>query len=104
MLRTLGARLVPKRTIVVFNKGYASDKSGKNSSSETNHQCIPNVPGLSGAVVDVPDYPVGFRGAKKDAEYKNPEYFCYHVDSFADAFIEMEKYRLPAPSNKAGKK
>uniref|UniRef100_A0A834UFC9 NADH dehydrogenase [ubiquinone] flavoprotein 3, mitochondrial n=1 Tax=Vespula pensylvanica TaxID=30213 RepID=A0A834UFC9_VESPE len=39
-------------------------------------------------------------GASKDKEYKNPEYFSYHVDSFAEAEVELEKYRLPAPSNK----
>lgn len=39
-------------------------------------------------------------GASKDKEYKNPEYFCYHIDSFAEAEVELEKYRLPAPSNK----
>lgn len=38
--------------------------------------------------------------ASKDKEYKNPEYFCYHVDSFAEAEVELEKFRLPAPSNK----
>lgn len=39
-------------------------------------------------------------GAAKDKAYKNPEYYCYHIDSFAEAEVEMEKFRLPAPSNK----
>lgn len=39
-------------------------------------------------------------GAAKDKEYKNPEYFCYHVNTFGEAEVELEKYRLPAPSNK----
>lgn len=39
-------------------------------------------------------------GAAKDKEYKNPEYFCYHIDSFGEAEVELAKYRLPAPSNK----
>lgn len=38
--------------------------------------------------------------ASKDTEYKNPEYFCYHVDSFGEAEVELAKYRLPVPSNK----
>ncbi|EFN60362.1 hypothetical protein EAG_02074, partial [Camponotus floridanus] len=39
-------------------------------------------------------------GASKNTEYKNPEYFCYHVASFGEAEVELAKYRLPAPSNK----
>ncbi|KAF3422489.1 hypothetical protein E2986_11180 [Frieseomelitta varia] len=38
--------------------------------------------------------------AAKDKEYKNPEYFCYHIDTFGEAEVELAKYRLPAPSNK----
>lgn len=38
--------------------------------------------------------------ASKNGEYKNPEYFCYNVTSFAEAEVEMAKFRLPAPSNK----
>jgi hypothetical protein len=38
--------------------------------------------------------------ASKNAAYKNPEYFCYHIDSFGEAEVELAKYRLPAPSNK----
>lgn len=43
---------------------------------------------------------VGFAGSKKDTDYKNPEYFCYHVDSFSDSMVELDEYRLPAPSSK----
>lgn len=39
-------------------------------------------------------------GASKNKEYKNPEYFCYHVESFGEAEVELAQYRLPAPSNK----
>ncbi|XP_076629174.1 NADH:ubiquinone oxidoreductase subunit V3 [Colletes latitarsis] len=59
----------------------------------------PNVLGLSDKCVKVPNAPVG-PGAAKDKEYKNPEYFCYHVDSFGEAEVELAKHRLPAPSNK----
>ncbi|KAL6421839.1 hypothetical protein ACFW04_010978 [Cataglyphis niger] len=58
-----------------------------------------NVLGLSENVVKVPNTPVG-PGASKNKEYKNPEYFCYHVDSFGEAEVELAKYRLPVPSNK----
>lgn len=42
---------------------------------------------------------VGPRAAK-NKEYKNPEYFCYHIDTFGEAEVELAKYRLPAPSNR----
>ncbi|XP_012530206.2 uncharacterized protein LOC105833203 [Monomorium pharaonis] len=58
-----------------------------------------NVPGLSENVVKIPNTTVG-PNASKDKEYKNPEYFCYHVASFGEAEVELAKYRLPAPSNK----
>ncbi|XP_043499729.1 uncharacterized protein LOC122522593 [Polistes fuscatus] len=58
-----------------------------------------NVPGLSEKCCKLPSTPVG-PNASKDKEYKNPEYFCYHLDSFAEAEVELAKYRLPAPSNK----
>ncbi|XP_011875174.1 PREDICTED: uncharacterized protein LOC105566070 [Vollenhovia emeryi] len=58
-----------------------------------------DVPGLSENVVKVPNTPVG-PNASKDTEYKNPEYFRYHVDSFGEAEVELAKYRLPVPSNK----
>ncbi|XP_008556776.1 uncharacterized protein LOC103577757 [Microplitis demolitor] len=59
-----------------------------------------NVAGLSENCVAVPSQPVGAVGAAKNKEYKNPEYFCYHVDSFAEAEVELAKFRLPPPSNK----
>ena len=43
---------------------------------------------------------VGHPGACKSGTYKNPEYYSYHVDSFGESMVELEKYRLPAPSNK----
>lgn len=39
-------------------------------------------------------------GASKNDDYKCPEYFGYNVNSFAEAEVEMAKFRLPAPSNK----
>ncbi|XP_032684326.1 uncharacterized protein LOC116850311 [Odontomachus brunneus] len=58
-----------------------------------------NVQGLSERCVKVPNIPVG-PGASKMKEYKNPEYFCYHVDTIGEAEVELAKYRLPAPSNR----
>ncbi|XP_033189703.1 uncharacterized protein LOC117231443 [Bombus vosnesenskii] len=59
----------------------------------------PNVAGLSEKCCKIPNTPVGPRAAK-DKEYKNPEYFCYHIDTFGEAEVELAKYRLPAPSNR----
>lgn len=58
-----------------------------------------NVVGLSEKCCKIPNKPVG-PSAAKDKEYKNPEYFCYHIDTFGEAEVELAKYRLPAPSNK----
>lgn len=37
--------------------------------------------------------------ASENGVYKNPQYFCYHKNSYFDAEIEMLKYRLPQPSS-----
>lgn len=58
---------------------------------------VPTVPGLTKAVVDVPNEPVG-PGAAKNTDYKNPEYFCYDKSSYFEAEVEMLKYRCPQPS------
>ncbi|XP_024891105.1 uncharacterized protein LOC112466957 [Temnothorax curvispinosus] len=73
--------------------------SAQSSSAAGQSTVNADVPGLSQNVVKVPNAPVG-PNASKDKEYKNPEYFCYHVDSFAEAELELAKYRLPPPSNK----
>ncbi|XP_059486163.1 uncharacterized protein LOC132202888 [Neocloeon triangulifer] len=62
-----------------------------------------NVPGLSAKCVNVPSTAVG-PGAKKDGDYKNPEYYCYNDTSYFEAEVEMAKYRLPQPSSKKNKK
>ncbi|KAF7994172.1 hypothetical protein HCN44_011441 [Aphidius gifuensis] len=53
-----------------------------------------NVPGLSENCVTIRP------GVSKNDDYKCPEYFGYNVNSFAEAEVEMAKFRLPAPSNK----
>lgn len=85
MLNQLARQIISKRTVAIRSFSAKAVKS--------------NVSGLSRKCVDVPKSPVG-PGASKDKEYKNPEYFCYHTNSFAEAEVEMAKYRLPAPSNK----
>jgi hypothetical protein len=37
-------------------------------------------------------------GAGKEKDYKNPEYFSYHVMSYADMDIVMRNLRCPQPS------
>ncbi|RZB39134.1 hypothetical protein BDFB_005160 [Asbolus verrucosus] len=66
----------------------------------TGSSSIPtNVPGLSSAVVKIPNEPVG-PGAAKNTGYKNPEYFSYDKNSFFEAEVELLKYRCPQPSTK----
>ncbi|XP_015112735.1 NADH dehydrogenase [ubiquinone] flavoprotein 3, mitochondrial [Diachasma alloeum] len=74
-----------------------SQKSGAASTAQPAPN--PDVSGLSEKCVAVPTKPVG-PNASKNTEYKNPEYFCYHVDSFAEAEVEMAKFRLPPPTNR----
>lgn len=56
-----------------------------------------NVPGLSNKCVKAATGPVG-PGAAANAEYKVPEYFCFDRFSYAEAEVEMAKYRCPQPS------
>ncbi|KAG8229817.1 hypothetical protein J437_LFUL008184 [Ladona fulva] len=73
----------------------ASSKKPSSASSPT-----VDVPGLSNKVLSVPNAEVG-PGASKSSNYKNPEYFSYHKFSFAEAEMEMIKFRIPQPSNRA---
>ncbi|KAL0101410.1 hypothetical protein PUN28_018915 [Cardiocondyla obscurior] len=84
----------------VQNVAIASSRTFGAQASGTGQTTVnTDVPGLSDNIVKVPNKPVG-PNASKNTEYKNPEYFCYHVDSFGEAEVELAKYRLPAPSNK----
>ncbi|XP_065084190.1 uncharacterized protein NdufV3 [Ochlerotatus camptorhynchus] len=58
-----------------------------------------DVPGLSSKCVHSKSGPIG-PGAAHDADYKVPEYYCYDKNSYFEAEIEMEKFRLPQPSAK----
>ncbi|KAJ8681542.1 hypothetical protein QAD02_017334 [Eretmocerus hayati] len=101
MFRVLNARRISQKSTVLLRYRSSTTKSNKKNNPQSTNKCTADVPGLSECVLKIPSYPVGFAGAAKDKEYKNPEYFCYHVDSFADSFVEMQKFWLPAPSNKA---
>ncbi|KAL6252196.1 hypothetical protein P5V15_007368 [Pogonomyrmex californicus] len=87
------ARRIPLQNITIASLRTFSASSTSQSTVNS------NVPGLSENVVKVPNTPVG-PNAAKNMEYKNPEYFCYHIDSFGEAEVELAKYRLPVPSNK----
>ncbi|XP_065363138.1 uncharacterized protein NdufV3 [Calliphora vicina] len=56
-----------------------------------------NVKGLSSNCVKPVSEPVG-PGASPTGQYKVPEYFCFNRFSFAEAEIEMAKYRCPQPT------
>ncbi|XP_063242257.1 uncharacterized protein LOC134542163 [Bacillus rossius redtenbacheri] len=76
----------------------AGGKEAPKSSTPAKGPDPGNVPGLSSAVLSVPPGEVGPH-ASKQAEYKNPEYFCYNEFSYFEAENEMLKYRLPQPSS-----
>ncbi|KAJ1524276.1 hypothetical protein ONE63_010789 [Megalurothrips usitatus] len=78
-------------------KLYSSAGSKEPAKGSAVSSAIPDVPGLSKKVLDVPNAEVG-PGASKSTQYKNPEYFCYNNTSYFEAEIEMLKYRCPQPS------
>ena len=93
MLRLNVNDLLKQKQNLILLK-YLSSQT-KSSTSKINS----NVTGLSEKCCKIPNTPVGPRAAK-NKEYKNPEYFCYHIDTFGEAEVELAKYRLPAPSNR----
>ncbi|XP_037935180.1 uncharacterized protein LOC119669386 [Teleopsis dalmanni] len=56
-----------------------------------------NVKGLSSNCVEPTSTPVG-PGAAPNAPYKVMEYFCFNRFSYAEAEVEMAKFRCPQPS------
>ncbi|XP_004928339.1 uncharacterized protein LOC114253324 [Bombyx mandarina] len=81
-----------------YSEGSTQNESPSFSSPPTN-STIPEVNGLSSAVIHPASQPVGPGvDPKKTGAYKVPEYFCYDNVSFFEAEIEMAKYRLPQPS------
>ncbi|XP_031829782.1 NADH:ubiquinone oxidoreductase subunit V3 [Nomia melanderi] len=92
MLRPISSKIFSENGNLLLLRSFSA-KAKKQSTISG------NVTGLSDKCVKVPSAPVG-PNAAKDKEYKNPEYFCYHTDSFGEAEVELAKFRLPAPSNK----
>lgn len=90
------AKRVPLQGMIIPVRTFSAQISGEATSRLTVNT---SVQGLSENCVKVPNAPVG-PGASKEKEYKNPEYFCYHVDTIGEAEVELAKYRLQAPSNK----
>ncbi|XP_071454761.1 NADH dehydrogenase [ubiquinone] flavoprotein 3, mitochondrial-like [Hetaerina americana] len=80
----------------------ASQPGMKSSSTGSGGPNIAAVPGVTSKVMSIPNSEVG-PGASKSSSYKNPEYYCYNPFSYAEAEVEMFKFRLPQPSNKASK-
>lgn len=79
-----------------YSEGTQSSSAG---SSQASPPPVPDVPGLSSAVVVPATEPVGPDvDPKKTGAYKVPEYFCYNNMSYFEAEIEMSKFRLPQPS------
>lgn len=75
----------------------AASKSGTASPAKTKKQPQLTAAGLSEKCVKSTKGPVG-PGASSNGEYKVPEYFCYDKTSYAEAEIEMAKFRCPQPS------
>ncbi|XP_020292656.1 uncharacterized protein LOC109859130 [Pseudomyrmex gracilis] len=95
MLRVITRQVLLQRVTIIPLRTFSQHGASQSNQSTV----VTNVQGLSENIVKVPNTPVG-PDASKDKEYKNPEYFCYHVDSFGEAEVELAKFRLPAPSNK----
>ncbi|XP_004535224.1 uncharacterized protein LOC101463482 [Ceratitis capitata] len=58
----------------------------------------PDVPGLSSNIVKPSSGPLG-PGASHSGQYKVPEYYSFNRFSYAEAEVEIAKYRLPQPSS-----
>ncbi|EDW82072.1 uncharacterized protein Dwil_GK18845 [Drosophila willistoni] len=76
----------------VGKKPKVSSGPGASESSS-----IPSVTGLSSNCVKSATSPVG-PGASATSGYKVPEYFSFNRFSYAEAEVEMAKYRCPQPS------
>lgn len=98
MLHSMSRILATQKQNLVLLRSLSTKKTTRSASSASS-AVKPNVTGLSDKCMKIPNSPVG-PGAAKDKEYKNPEYFCYHTETFGEAEVELAKFRLRAPSNK----
>ncbi|KAH8354766.1 hypothetical protein KR084_006857 [Drosophila pseudotakahashii] len=67
------------------------------ASSSVGGPSSPAVVGLTSNCVRPTTEPVG-PGASATSGYKVPEYYCFNRFSYAEAEVEMAKYRCPQPS------
>lgn len=87
----------------LLRRSYSQAQKGAGGSTASrgapasDSQSISNVTGLSSACVKPTSGPVG-PGASATSGYKVPEYFSFNRFSYAEAEVEMAKYRCPQPS------
>ncbi|XP_034474260.1 uncharacterized protein LOC117781590 [Drosophila innubila] len=91
----------------LIRRGYSQAQKGASGSKPTvggsrgagapASSPVSNVTGLSSACVKPTSTPVG-PGASTTSNYKVPEYFCFNRFSYAEAEVEMAKFRCPQPS------
>ncbi|KAL1377085.1 hypothetical protein pipiens_016499 [Culex pipiens pipiens] len=86
---------------LVAARAYSQPSAGKPAGPGAAAAAAPkavsgDVPGLSSKCVHSKSGPIG-PGASRDGEYKVPEYYCYDKNSYFEAEIEMNKFRLPQP-------
>ncbi|EDV46063.1 uncharacterized protein LOC6551429 [Drosophila erecta] len=75
----------------------APGSSAGASSSQSGAPSSPTVVGLTSNCVKPTTGPVG-PGASATGGYKVPEYYSFNRFSYAEAEVEMAKYRCPQPS------
>ncbi|XP_017121372.1 uncharacterized protein LOC108142198 [Drosophila elegans] len=81
----------------VSGGGRPSASGSGSAGSAQQATSSPAVTGLTSNCVKPITGPVG-PGASATAEYKVPEYYCFNRFSYAEAEVEMAKYRCPQPS------
>lgn len=92
-----------RQLLVTGFRSFSAQTTGSSSAgrsgapSPASADPLANVKGLSANCVAPTSQPVG-PGAKTDGEYKVPEYFLYNNMSYAEAEVEMAKFRVPQPS------
>ncbi|XP_016995143.2 uncharacterized protein NdufV3 [Drosophila takahashii] len=74
-----------------------SKAPGTGAASAGGGPSSPAVVGLTSNCVRPTSEPVG-PGASATSGYKVPEYYCFNRFSYAEAEVEMAKYRCPQPS------
>ncbi|XP_075154969.1 NADH:ubiquinone oxidoreductase subunit V3 [Haematobia irritans] len=77
---------------------YSQGSGAAKSSSSAAKPATSNVTGLSSNCVKPSSGPVGPGASADSPNYKVPEYFLFNRFSYAEAEVEMAKYRCPQPS------